>query len=179
VGQSTSFIDTLLTNGVKYFYKVTSYYDANCESGFSNILSATPNSCGHLPAGAPVGVDPMATGMWVTTGKGQNKITTFQEMSLFNAGDAVVIQASVVDGTGLPVADATVELTISGPELVFLTTGPSDVNGIAEATWQTTAPNKRGVGGTTPGSYTVTVTNVTTACYTWDDVGTSATFTIQ
>jgi hypothetical protein len=179
VGQSTSFIDTLLTNGVEYFYKVTSYYDANCESGFSNILSATPNSCGHLPAGAPVSVDPMATGMWVTTGKGQNKITTFQEMSLFNAGDAVVIQASVVDGTGLPVADATVELTISGPELVSLTTGPSDVNGIAEATWQTAAPNKRGVGGTTPGDYTATVTNVTTACYTWDDVGTSATFTIQ
>ncbi len=180
VGLSTSFIDTLLTNGLEYCYKVTSYYDATCESAFSTIMCATPNSCGHLAAGAPAGVDQMLSGMWVTTGKGPNKTTTFQPMTTFNAGDAVVIQASVVDGTGLAVADATVELTISGPETVPLTTGPSNVDGIAEATWQTAKPNKRGVGGTTPGTYVATVTNVTTACYTWDEVPTeSAPFTIQ
>ncbi len=179
VGLSTSFIDPLLTNGLEYCYKVTSYYDPTCESAYSGILCATPNSCGHLAAGAPAGVDQMLTGMWVTTGKGPNKTTTFQEILTFNAGDAVVIQASVVDGTGVPVADATVELTISGPETVRLTSGPSDIDGIAEATWQTTKPNKRGVGGTTPGTYTATVTNVTTACYTWDGVPTEATFTIQ
>nr|NIN63188.1 hypothetical protein [Anaerolineae bacterium] len=179
VGLSTSFIDTLLTNGLEYCYKVTSYYDPTCESAFSGIMCATPNSCGQLAAGAPAGVDQMLTGMWVTTGKGKDKTTTFQEMLTFTAGDAVVIQASVVDGTGLPVADATVELTISGPETVLLTTGPSGVDGIAEATWQTAKPNKRGVGGTTPGTYIATVTNVTTACYTWDTVQTEATFTIQ
>jgi len=37
----TSYTDTGLTNGQQYCYKVTSY-SALCESGFSNILCATP-----------------------------------------------------------------------------------------------------------------------------------------
>ncbi len=62
---------------------------------------------------------------------------------------------------------------------VNLTTGPSDTNGIAEANWNTQAPNKKGVGGTTPGSYTATTTNVMAGGYTWDGVMTNTTFTIQ
>jgi hypothetical protein len=34
--------DTGLTNGQEYCYKVTSYHDATCESGFSTILCAPP-----------------------------------------------------------------------------------------------------------------------------------------
>jgi FtsP/CotA-like multicopper oxidase with cupredoxin domain len=41
-GLTTTYTDTGLTNGQEYCYEVTSYY-ATCESGFSNILCATPN----------------------------------------------------------------------------------------------------------------------------------------
>jgi hypothetical protein len=40
-------------------------------------------------------------------------------------------------------------------------------------------PNKKGVGGTTLGTYTATTTNVTATGYTWDGVMTNSTFTIQ
>ena len=50
----------------------------------------------------------------------------------------MVIRADVLDTvTGLPLADAPVDLLITGPETLTLTTGPSDTNGMAEAIWQT------------------------------------------
>jgi hypothetical protein len=175
VGDTTTHTDTGLTNGVEYCYKVTAY-DATCESGYSNILCAIPNSQGQ----AQVGVSMIETGRYVTTGKGKNAVTTFELNDIFNAGDDVVIRAYVVDiSTGLAVTNATVDLEISGPETLPLTAGPTDATGLAEASWQTAAPNKKGQGGTTPGAYTVAVTNVTAAGYTWDGVATSATFTIQ
>jgi hypothetical protein len=174
-GNTTTYIDTGLTNGVEYCYKVTAY-DATCESGYSNILCAIPNSQGQ----AQVGVSKIETGHYVTTGKGKNTVTTFELTDLFNAGDGVVIRAYVVDiSTGLAVANATVDLQISGPESLTLIAGPTDTAGLAEASWQTAAPNKKGQGGTTPGAYTVAVTNVTAAGYTWDGVATSASFAIQ
>jgi hypothetical protein len=77
--------------------------------------------------------------------------------------------------------NATVDISITGPgpDPVNLTTGLSDVNGIAEATWQTQAPNKKGVGGTTLGTYTAMTTNVTATGYTWDGLATSTTFDIN
>jgi hypothetical protein len=117
----------------------------------------------------------MDTGFY--TGKGQNK--TFNLASTFTAGDGVVTRAYVVDGvTGLPVADATVDLLITGPESLTLVTGPSDAAGMAEVTWQTQAPRKNNP-GTTPGTYTVQIANVTATGYHWDGVQTSTTFTIQ
>jgi hypothetical protein len=169
----TSFTDTGLTNGVEYFYKVTSYYDATCESGYSNILSAIPTNQGQ--ATDPAGVSTMETGIY--SGKGGGR--TYTPQIEFSAGDGVVIRAYVVDGvTGLPVADATVDLLITGPESSTLVTGPSDANGMAEATWNTQAPKKNNP-GTTPGAYTVQTANVTAADYHWDGVQTSTTFTIQ
>jgi hypothetical protein len=95
-------------------------------------------------------------------------------------GYAVVIRAHVVDkSTGLPLANATVEISVSGPESQVFSAGPSDNAGLAEVTWQTTAPRKKGGGGTTPGSYTAAVTNVTASGYTWDGVMTSTSFSIQ
>jgi hypothetical protein len=91
-----------------------------------------------------------------------------------------VIRAYVVDAsTGLPVANATVDVAITGPESLTLAAGPSDAAGLVEVLWQTQAPNKRGQGGTPTGSYNATVTNVVAAGYTWDGVMTSAAFTIQ
>jgi hypothetical protein len=171
-GNTTTYLDTGLTNGVEYCYKVTAY-DAACESGFSNILCAIPQSQGQTTD--PAGVSAMETGFY--TGKGKSK--TYTSSDTFNAGDGVVIRAYVVDNvTGLPVADATVDLLITGPESLTLVTGPSNAAGMAEATWQTKAPGKRNP-GTTPGAYTVQTANVTAAGYHWDGVQTSTTFTIQ
>jgi hypothetical protein len=170
---STTFTDTGLTNGVEYCYKVTAY-DADCESGFSNIVCATPENQGQTTP--PTGVDSMETGYW--SGKGKNQL--WNPSILIPAGETVVIRAYVVDNvTALPVANATVEMTIGGPETVTLNSGPSDADGLAEATWNTQAPNKKGQGGTTPGLYTATTTNVTATGYHWDGVTTSITFTID
>ena len=45
-GTQTSHVDSGLTNGVEYCYKVTSYTDI-CESGFSNIICAVPTNQGQ------------------------------------------------------------------------------------------------------------------------------------
>jgi hypothetical protein len=82
-------------------------------------------------------------------------------------------------GTGLPVANATVEVTISGPETHVLSTSSSDGGGLAEASWQTQKPNKWGQGGTIPGTYMATVSGVTANGYAWGGVATSVTFTAQ
>jgi hypothetical protein len=171
-GNTITFVDTGLTNGVEYCYKVSAY-DATCESGYSNIVCAIPTNQGQ--ATDPAGVSTMETGIY--TGKGKDK--TYTPQTTFNAGDGVVIRATVVDGvTGLPVADATVDLLITGPESLTLVTGPSDAAGMAEVTWQTQAPRKNNP-GTTPGSYTVQTANVAAAGYHWDGVQTSATYNIQ
>jgi hypothetical protein len=165
-GSGTMYVDTGLTNGVEYCYKVTAY-DATCESGFSNILCSTPENQGQTTP--PAGVFWMETGIF--TGKGKAK--TYSTRETFAAGDGVVIRAYVEDGDGLPVSNATVEITVGGPETVTLNSGPSDGDGLAEATWNTQKPNKRGQGGTAPGEYTATTTNVTATGYHWNGVTTS------
>jgi len=66
----------------------------------------------------------------------------------------------------------------TGPESLTLTAGPSDVDGMAEAIWQTKGAGKRNP-ATTPGTYKVQTKNVTAAGYHWDGVTTNTTFTIQ
>jgi hypothetical protein len=172
---TTSYTDSGLTNGQEVCYKVTSYYSAECESLFSNILCAIPNNQGQ----APVGVTTVETGLYQTTGKGPNKTTTFVLTSTFTTGDGVVMRAYVIDtGTGLPVENAGVHFSITGPETNTFTAN-TDANGIAEATWNTSAANKRGHGGTAPGTYTVYVTDVSASGYPWDGVVKSATFMLQ
>ncbi len=76
--------------------------------------------------------------------------------------------------------NATVQLAVNGPSTLSLTSGPSDSNGIAEAKWTTTAPNKRGQGGTPIGNnYSATVNGVTAAGYEWDRGPGSVGFTIN
>jgi hypothetical protein len=161
----TTFTDTGLTNGVEYCYKVSSYYDATCESAYSGIVCAIPTNPVTDLAG----------------------VTTLQTGTVYNAGDNIVIRATVVDNvTGLPLPNAIVDLLITGPEGLTLVTGLSNANGIVEATWNTIAPSPipgpgpgGGNPGTTPGTYTVQTTNVTATGYHWDGVTTSITFTIQ
>jgi hypothetical protein len=175
-GACDSHTDSGLTNGQQYCYKVSGYTDT-CESGFSNILCAIPTQPGQAQN---VGVDSLQTGKWVTEGKGKNATTTFVVTSDFTQGDGVMVRATVLDEAGAPLPDATVLIDITGPESHFgLTTGPSDADGIAELTWQTQAPGKRGQSGTETGSYTATVRGVTAAGYTWNGVATSAGFSVQ
>ncbi len=172
-GLTTTYDNLGLTNGQEYCYKVTSRY-ADCESGYSNTLCATPQNQGQT--GDPAGVSEIITGIW--TGRGQNK--QFTPQTLFSAGDSVTIQVLVVNPvTSLPISNATVEITIGGPESVTLNSNPSDASGYAYATWQTQKPNRKGQGGTTPGGYTASVTNVTASGHYWDGVPIAAAFTIQ
>ena len=171
-----SHTDTGLTNGQQYCYKVTTY-TAACESDFSNILCAIPTQPGQEVLASVA--DPLQTGKWVRQGKGKNATTEFVLTSSFVQGDAVVIQATVTDENGIPVPDAIATLAISGPESVNLTTGPSDANGVAEATWNTSAPNKKGQGGTVIGGYSATITGLTASGFVWNEFPASATFTIS
>jgi hypothetical protein len=171
-GNNTTYLDAGLTNGTEYCYKITAY-DATCESGFSNILCAIPQTTGLTTV--PASATATGTGIYVADPGG----TVYVPQTGFTAGDRVVIRATVVDSTtGLPIAGATVDLLITGPESLTLVTGLSDANGIAEATWQTEARRGRWP-GTTPGTYTAEVKGVTATGYHWDAVPTSVSFTIQ
>jgi hypothetical protein len=173
VGLTILYLDTGLTNGQEYCYKVSSLY-ADCESGFSEVVCATPQNQGQTTD--PAGVDTLETGLY--TGQGKNQV--WQASTVFLAGDTVTIRARVIDQiTQLPIANATVEITIGGPETVTINSNPSGSDGWAEATWQTQKRNKGGQGGTLPGSYTATTTNVTASGYHWDSVTPATTFTIQ
>lgn len=125
------------------------------------------------PSNPLVGVTNLQTGLY--SGKGNN--VTFTVTTLFSAGDDVVLMAQVNDEAGQPIAGATVEVAITGPENAILT-GASNGSGQAELTWNTTAPKGKG-GGTPPGSYTASITNVSITGYDWDGLGTSATFNLQ
>lgn len=173
--------DTGLTNSQQYCYKltarVTTVEGCIAESGFSNILCATPSAAGQAVVGV---TDGLQTGRWVREGKGKNATTTFELTDSFAAGDAVVIQGAVSGGEAV-LSGAVVELTISdgANTVATVSSGPSDATGAFEATWQTQKPNKKGAGGTAPGSYTVTVSNVVLDGYSWDGQAQSVTLTIQ
>jgi Calcineurin-like phosphoesterase len=125
-------------------------------------------------------VDTLVTGKYVTTGTKKNKVTTFVQTSTFKQGEGVVIRAHVIDvKTQAPVSNATVQITISGLQTLVLTSGPSSSNGTAEVQWNTSAPNRRGVGGTLPGDYRATVTNVSASGYSWDGTGANVSFKLE
>ena len=121
------------------------------------------------------GVTSLKTGIYSRSGK----TTIFLQQPDFFQGDEVVISAQVDDSTnGTHVSNAVVEIRITGPEPRTLTSGPSNTNGIAEARWKTSAPRRKN-SGTTPGSYTATVNNVTASGYTWDGIPTKTPLTVN
>jgi hypothetical protein len=85
----------------------------------------------------------------------------------------------VKDNNSLPISGATVQLSIAGSgSPVTLTSAASNAAGVVETVWATSAPNKRGVGGTPDDSYSATVTGVTAAGYTWNRAANPTTFLI-
>lgn len=147
--------------------------DTETKMNYINVIQPTQK----------VGVDNLKTGRYVISGRGGSRTVTFVEAFSFSPGEAIIIRASVKDVTtgtpGSPVPNASVNISITGPATVNLTTGLSNASGIAEAKWQTTKPTKKGIGGTPKGGYTATSTNVTATGYTWDGARTSAAFSIQ
>jgi PKD repeat protein len=120
-------------------------------------------------------VTSIGTGIYTRSGKTR----IFHPQLDFIQGDEVVIRARVDDSTnGAPINNAVVVIGITGPKATTLTSGPSDSNGIAEARWKTSAP-RRNNSGTTPGSYTATVNNVTASGYTWDGIQKTTAFTVN
>jgi hypothetical protein len=173
-GDCLTYTDTGLTNGQTYCYKVTAS-SAECESAFSNILCATPESPGQT---AFASVGGLAAGRWVTEGKGKNAITVFEEPASFAAGDEIIIRMSITDENGDGVSGGTVNLAVTGLESVNLVSTFSDADGTAEATWQTQKPNRKGSGGTAEGCYTATVSGLNAPAHQWDGVGSAVNFTI-
>ena len=162
-GTVTTYTDSGLSDGQSYCYKVVSRA-GSCESGYSNVLCAVPNSQGH----AQLDTANLATGIYQTSGKGKNRTVVYTETSEFAPGDDVIIRVQVSDrDTGLPVQNAVVEITVTGPETLVVSSAPSSADGLAEATWSTQPPNKRGQGGTATGSYTAILDGVTAEGYSW------------
>jgi len=181
VGLMTTYVDSGLTNDILYCYKVSSLVDADgdgladCESDMSNILCATPTTAGQVT----MSVASLETGYYQKTGKGNNQTITWISTSDIPVGEALVVRALVLETeTGLPVEGATVTLDIVGPEAATVTSTASGPDGLAEATWQTQTPNKRGNGGTALGSYQAVVTDVSAAGHAWDGVQLTVSFTL-
>jgi hypothetical protein len=170
----TSYTDGNLSNGQSYCYKVTAS-SSECESGFSTIMCATPQPPGQQPT---AGVLSIQSGKWVREGKGKNATETFVFTTGFAAGDEIILRMLVTDQGGAPLPGATVDLTITGPENTSISSGVSAVDGSAEALWATQKPNKKGLGGTASGSYTATVSGLSTPSLDWDGVVTTVGFTI-
>lgn len=146
-------------------------------TGMAPPYVMTSTTWGTPPTGGTteVGVNAMSSGYYQVTGKGGNTVTTFIATSDITRGEAVIIRSIVTDNNGNPVPDAIVTINISGPQTATSTSGPSNANGVAEASWQTSQPNRKGQGGTATGTYTATTANVSGE---WNGVATATTFNV-
>jgi hypothetical protein len=169
--QTCSSTDSGLTSGQSYCYKITADINS-CESAFSNILCATTEQPGQTPVAA---VPSISTGSVIRSGKGKHATEEYVASTTFDAGSAIIIRMLIEDQAGTPVADASVNLSVSGPVSTSLVSTVSGADGVAEAIWTTEAPNKKGRGGTPAGNYTITVNGLNSSTHDWDG---SATFTV-
>jgi hypothetical protein len=149
-------------------------YVARDEAGAVSDPATVALSVLPVGGGNTVTAESVVTGRIV--GKGNSK--TFEPQSTFVQGDEVVLRILVQDGGGSPVDGATVTLEIGGPETVALTSSSSGQDGIAEASWNTSAPKRNGQGGTATGDYVATTTSISADGLSWDGVPTSATFAV-
>jgi subtilisin family serine protease len=134
---------------------------------------------GYITVNAPtqqqeIGVVTFESGKY--RGKGKNK--SFRPIDIFGAGDEIIFRADVKDTSADAVPGAIVKITITGPETHSLTSEPSDNNGLAEAKWKTVASKKKR-NGTSIGSYTAIVIDVTAEGYEWDGSPSQIPFEIE
>ncbi|MCU0584945.1 MAG: metallophosphoesterase [Desulfobacterales bacterium] len=121
---------------------------------------------------------PQAKVATLATGKYVKRTTNLSPAITFVPGDSIVFRATVTNSSGAPLPNATVRISVAGPQTMTVLTGPSDANGIADGIWKTSAPSKKST-GTTTGDYRGTVSGVTASGYVWDGTATAVTFTIQ
>ena len=89
-------------------------------------------------------VQELKTGKYETSGRGRNKTTEFFPTNAFIAGDEVIIRMTVQDArTEQLIANASVDIEISGPEATYLNSEPSNIDGVAEAKWKNSPPRKK------------------------------------
>jgi len=173
-GLCLQYSDTGLTNGQTYCYKVTAA-TVSCESGFSNIGCATPQTSGHqLTAGAAI----LETGRWVKSGRSRNRYPVYETTTEFVQGDEIVFKLLVTDSAGAPLPDARVSLAVSGPESADLVSTTTAADGTAEVLWQTKQPDKIGLGGTATGAYEAAVSGLSSATHNWDGAVDSVDFAV-
>jgi subtilisin family serine protease len=171
-GWTAAQVKTKLLSSADNIDSLNPTYAGKLGSGRVNAFKAV--SEGTPPAAQEVGVDSLVIGKY--SGRGKHK--TFDTSSTsFIQGDTVVLRAHVTDNTGGNVAGATVQIVISGPKAASLSC-VSDSQGWAETSWSTSAPNKRGKGGTATGAYQATVIQVTASGYAWDNVETTSNFSL-
>jgi hypothetical protein len=106
------------------------------------------------------------------TGKYAKRSTSFTQTGSFVPGDSIVFRATIKNSSDQPVAGATASIVVTGPKGMTILTGPSDVNGISEGIWKTSAPSRKST-GTPTGTYTGKVSGVTASGYVWDATETS------
>ena len=87
------------------------------------------------------------------TGKYAKRSTNLTETGSFAPGDSIVFRATIKNAGGQPLVGATASIVVTGPKGMTILTGPSDVNGISEGIWKTSAPSRKST-GTPTGSYT-------------------------
>jgi hypothetical protein len=150
-------------------------YVAQDPSGADSNEATVTINVNAVGGGATASVASIETG--ILTGKG--KSATYTQQSLFTQGNEVIIRITIIDQQIVPVEGATVTVGITGPEILTVFSGPSGADGIAEAKWKTSSPNRKGEGGTAPGDYTATTELVEAAGYTWDGSLQSAEFEIN
>lgn len=166
-GSETTCTVSGLAEGIAYCFVARAFNEYG-ESADSNEVRASTVNLGYLE-----------TGQYETIGKGKNRISAFVLATDFNAGEDVSIHVYLEDeSTGLPIANATVEIAISGSENLTLISIPSGSDGVAEAIWKTTAPKKK-TSGTAPGNYEATATHIMAEGCIWDGLSPVTTFVIQ
>ncbi|MCG9747558.1 cytochrome c family protein [Shewanella sp. Isolate8] len=156
----------------------------NMLEAWLNTGMAKPQLMASTTWGSPpvtdetLGVSSISTGYLQQSGKGKSQTTTFIASSTMTVGDEVVIRALVQEANGELEEGAVVSMNVTNTttlESFTLVSGASDSAGVAEVRWKTSAPNRKGNGGTTPGTYTISVTDVSGS---WDGVPTSSSFNL-
>lgn len=133
-------------------------------TGMAEPYVMASTTWGTTPSGQEAEIEQLITGLLIKEGKGKNATELFDETYLFTAGDSVVIRGQVLS-SDIALIDAVVTVSIgAGADSVLADlSAVSDSDGQFELVWQTTAPNKKGQGGTEPGDYDATVTDVITS----------------
>ncbi|MBI4774789.1 MAG: hypothetical protein HY788_11525 [Deltaproteobacteria bacterium] len=166
-----------LEEHVRYYWRVWAGNEAESSEpavGPSFLLEAATS----VPSMATI--TNVVSGTYRQLGKGKNRVSTFVTTDTLKAGETFVLKLYVSEKTtGSPVSNAILDMSIQGPSTALKLSMSSDVNGLATFTWKTSAPNKKGLNGTTPGAYSATVKNVQSPDYVWDGGIVNVMFSVQ